>query len=90
MTTREIVRKCVACGTKQDRNNLIRILQDYSNNEFIVQPSNQQFGRSIYLCNNAECITKIRKHKKYKDKINFDLQTQVNSEKIKYDSRWKN
>ena len=90
MATREIVRKCVACGTKQDRRNFIRVLQDYKTSEFIIKPSNHEFGRSIYLCNNAACIVKIRKHKKYKDKVNFDLLTQINPEEIKYDGRWKN
>ncbi len=90
MLSREIVRKCVACGTKQDRSNFIRVLQDYKTSEFIVEPSKQQFGRSIYLCKQAECIAKIRKHKKYKDKVNFDLQAQINPQQTKYDSRWKN
>ena len=90
MVTREIVRKCVACSTKQDRNNLIRVLQDYKTSEFIVEPSNQQFGRSLYLCNKVECVNKLSKHKKYKDKINFDLLAQINSQKTKHDGRWKN
>ena len=90
MATRQIVRKCVACSTKEDRNNLIRVLQDHNTNEFIVSPDNHQFGRSLYLCNKLECVTKLSKHKKYKDKINFDLLTQINSQETKHDSRWKN
>jgi predicted RNA-binding protein YlxR (DUF448 family) len=90
VAVREIVRKCVACSTKQDRNNLIRVLQDHKTSEFSISPSSYEFGRSLYLCNKAECVTKLSKHKKYKDKINFDLLTQINSQKTKHDGRWKN
>ncbi len=90
MVTKETVRKCVACNTKQDRSIFIRVMQEHQSGEYIVSPSNKQFGRSIYLCNNADCVAKLQKHKKYKDKINFDLLTQIKAQSTKYDGRWKN
>lgn len=70
---RQTVRKCVACGLKQDRRNFIRILQDHSTGEYIIRPGAKQFGKSVYVCKQTQCITKLAHHKRYKAKINFTL-----------------
>lgn len=83
---KEVIRKCVACGLKQDRSIYLRILQEYNTNDFIIRPNSKQFGKSIYVCNQAQCIIKLAKHKKYKDKINFtQLQGELEQNK-QYDN----
>lgn len=67
VVTRLIVRKCVACNNKQDRNDLTRVLIEHKTGEYLVNPSNHQFGRSIYVCNSETCLGKIKQHKRYKN-----------------------
>ena len=62
-----ILRKCIACGKITDRNNLVRILSDYKNGEIIINPSNNDFGKSKYLCKNEECLKLAIKKKRLKN-----------------------
>ena len=61
-----VLRKCCACGKIIDRNELIRILKEHKTGEIIIAPNNKQFGRSIYLCKNEECLKTAIKKKRLK------------------------
>lgn len=57
-------RRCISCWQVKDRNDLIKITQDYSSKNIIVNPNSLTFGRSVYLCYNKSCIeTAFRKNK---------------------------
>ena len=62
-----ILRKCCACGKVIDRNELIRILKEHKTSEIIIEPNNKQFGRSMYLCKNEECLKLALKKKRFKN-----------------------
>ena len=62
-----ILRKCCACGKVADRNELIRILREHTTSEIIIEPNNKQFGRSMYLCKNDECLKLALKKKRFKN-----------------------
>lgn len=82
-----IGRKCVACGKVCDRAELIRILSEHKTGDLIINPSTKEFGRSFYVCKSSMCLERIKKHKKYKDKLDFSyIQTLIQNN----DSRWKN
>ena len=55
------IRKCVGCQLKYPREQMIRILKKHESQEIILNPSNKDFGRSIYICNNKSCIDKAIK-----------------------------
>lgn len=61
-----ILRKCCACGKIADRNGFIRILRDFKTGDVILNPNNFQFGRSIYICKNSDCLKLASKKKKLK------------------------
>ena len=61
-----VLRKCCACGKITNRNELIRILKEHKTGEIIISPNNKQFGRSIYLCKNEECLKTAIKKKRLK------------------------
>ncbi len=62
-----VMRKCCACGKISDRNDFIRILREHNSGEYIIVPNNKQFGRSIYLCKNPDCLKTAIKKKRLKN-----------------------
>ena len=50
------LRKCIGCMNNFDRNSMFRILKHYQTNELILSPTNKDFGRSVYICKNKECV----------------------------------
>ena len=66
-------RKCAACGKIDDRKNLIKITREHSSSELVVNGDCKVFGRSAYVCYNAECIENIFK----KNKLQKFLKTPV-------------
>ena len=61
-----VMRKCCACGKIADRKDFVRILHDYKTGEYIINPTNFQFGRSIYLCKNSDCLKIAQKKTRLK------------------------
>ena len=55
------IRKCIGCQKNFERAQLFRILKDYQSGKIILNPTNKDFGRSVYLCKNSECIEKAFK-----------------------------
>ena len=62
-----VMRKCCACGKIIDRRELLRIMRDSKTGEVIINPGTKQFGRSIYLCKNSECLKLAQKKKRLKN-----------------------
>ena len=61
-----VLRKCCACGKIVNRNELIKILKEHKTGKIIINPNNKQFGRSMYLCKNEECLKTAIKKKRLK------------------------
>ncbi len=55
------IRKCIGCQKNFERAQLFRILKDYQSGKIILNPINKDFGRSVYLCKNSECVEKAFK-----------------------------
>ena len=56
------LRRCVGCGERKEKKELIRILRDPSGN-ILADPTGRANGRGAYLCRNAQCLRKARKSK---------------------------
>ena len=74
---RKFKRKCIACSQYKDKQDLIKITKT-KDGEIILNPTNFQHGRSIYICKCEECITFAIKNKK----INKALKSAVPQEII--------
>ena len=72
-----IERKCISCGKKQDRQNMVRILRDNTSGELIVNPDNKTFGRSAYICKSKECLTKVMKRNKLSKILKANISTNL-------------
>ena len=87
---KQLVRKCVACGLKQNRSNFLRILIDHKTGEYKVKPRSKDFGRSFYVCETKPCIDKLAKHKRYRNRLDFKNLLQGESTRQEYDNSRQN
>lgn len=71
-------RKCIGCLKTFDRNEMFKIMKKYDSGEIVLSPSNKDFGRSVYICKNKNCIDNAFK----KGKINRLLKN-FHSDKLK-------
>ena len=51
-------RLCVSCRTYRKKEELIRIAR--TEESFVVEPKKNVFGRSAYVCRNAQCLTRMK------------------------------
>lgn len=66
-------RKCIGCLKVCDRKEMFRLLTKHDTKELVIEPGKKDFGRSVYICKNKECINlafkkgKINKYVKLKN-----------------------
>ena len=53
-------RRCMACNTKKNKYDLIRIVKN-KQGEILVDKTGKLNGRGAYICNNIECLEKVIK-----------------------------
>ena len=83
-------RKCMACNTKKDKYDLIRIVKNNSG-EVFIDKTGKQNGRGAYICNNIECLEKVIKtnriEKVLKSKINKKIYENIRGVIIDNDNK---
>lgn len=72
-----ILRKCICCNQLKDRAELLRVTRLYDTHEVVIQPNSKQFGRSLYLCYNKECIELAIKKKKLQKFLKKDVNNEL-------------
>ena len=50
-------RSCVVCRTKKDKNELIRIVKNQTN-EINIDENGKKPGKGAYICDSIECLEK--------------------------------
>ena len=68
-------RTCMGCNEKKDKKDLIRIVKN-KNNEILVDKTGKLDGRGAYICNNVECLEKLKKSKR----LNRVFETNISEE----------
>lgn len=63
-------RKCIGCGEKKDRTQMIKITKTNDGN-VVIMPNSKIFGRSAYLCYNKNCIDNALKKDKLKRLLKY-------------------
>lgn len=56
MQKRSPIRKCVGCGARRDKIELLRIVNNKG--DILVDPGGKIPGRGAYLCPNIKCLDK--------------------------------
>ena len=66
---KRFLRKCVSCGKLKPKSEFIKITFNKTADEFKINPSEDFFGRSVYVCKDKNCIDNALR----KDKFNKNL-----------------
>lgn len=61
MEIKKPVRTCIACRSPKEKRELIRIVK--CGEEIFVDKTGKKNGRGAYVCNNKECLAKLKKAK---------------------------
>lgn len=79
MNDKEIKRRCIGCYQLKNRDEMFRLLVEYSSKVIINEPKADDFGRSIYICKNLHCINNAFKKNKINKfaKINISKEQQL-------------
>jgi len=83
---RSPIRKCVGCGDRRDKIELLRIVNNKG--EIIIDPGGKLPGRGAYLCPNMDCLEKAVSKNKLSDALKFEISDEIYekiSEEIKHD-----
>ncbi len=68
-------RMCVACRTRNDKQNLLRIVK--VNDEISVDSYHKIQARGVYLCKNPECVTLAQKKRALERAFSGRVDTEV-------------
>ena len=68
-------RTCMGCNEKKDKKDLRRIVKN-KDNEILVDKTGKLNGRGAYICNNVECLEKLKKSKR----LNKVFETNISDE----------
>ena len=72
----EIQRKCAACRTLKNREELIKITK-LQNGLLKLNPTSKELGRSVYICKNPDCIKTFIKKKMLKVGLKYSNQEEI-------------
>lgn len=56
------LRMCIACRNLKDKRAMLRIVKN-SEGQVFIDFSSKASGRGAYICDNAECVAKLRKQR---------------------------
>lgn len=54
-------RKCISCGKTANKLNFIKITCEHKKKDIVIQPDNNTFGRSCYVCKSELCVNEALK-----------------------------
>lgn len=78
MNKRKIpLRKCLGCGERKDKKDLIRIVKT-PDKKIVIDLKGNQNGRGAYICNNRDCFDKMVES----NKISKSLKADISKEKL--------
>jgi len=69
------IRKCVACGTRKSKEELIRIVNNKG--QILIDPGGKMPGRGAYICPSNECFKKARKSNKISNALKTSIPDEV-------------
>ena len=56
-------RTCIGCNAKKDKQELVQIVKN-NQGEITIDKTGKLNGRGAYICDNVDCLEKIKKSKK--------------------------
>ena len=69
------MRMCIACRESKSKENFVKVVKVADN--FIVDSSNKVSGRSAYICNCNDCISKVIKNRLLNKAFKKEISSEV-------------
>ena len=69
-------RSCVVCRIKKDKNELIRIVKNQTN-EINIDESGKKPGKGAYICDSIECLEKGIKTKALSRALEIEIPNEI-------------
>ncbi|WP_130807043.1 RNase P modulator RnpM [Senegalia massiliensis] len=73
------LRKCIICGERKEKKELIRIVKNKQGDIFIDDKGKAN-GRGAYICNNSECINRSFENKSLNKTFKSNISSEVYEE----------
>ena len=86
MQSRSPIRKCVGCGARRDKIELLRVVNNKG--DILIDPGERITGRGAYLCPNMDCLDKAVEKDSLKKALKIEISDEIYeqiSEEIKHD-----
>ena len=71
-------RKCVGCGEKKLKKELIRVLRTPEGN-IVIDRTGKMSGRGAYICPDVNCFKKAVKHRRIENSLDVKIPDEVYS-----------
>ena len=69
-------RKCIGCGEKKNKNELLRIVRS-PDMTVSLDKTGKKAGRGAYICHSVECLKKARKNKRLEKNLDTAIPDEV-------------
>ena len=70
------LRMCIACRELKEKRDMLRIVKN-AQGEIFIDFSSKAPGRGAYICNNADCVKKLRKYRLLNKTFSADVPEEV-------------
>ncbi len=78
----EPIRECISCGGKFPKKELIRVVKNETG--IHLDKSGKAMGRGAYLCQNPDCLEKLKKQKRlnraFREAVSDSVYQEINIE----------
>ncbi len=75
MEKKKPVRTCIACRQAKEKRELIRIVKD--GDQVSLDKTGKKNGRGAYICNDVECLKKLKKQKLLNRTFSMEVSDEV-------------
>ena len=75
MQSRSPIRKCVGCGARRDKIELLRVVNNKG--DILIDPGERITGRGAYLCPNMDCLDKAVESNSLKESLRIDISDEI-------------
>lgn len=69
-------RKCLGCGTRKQKNELIRVVR-LKSGEVTLDKTGKISGRGAYICPDIACYNKARKAKRFETSLEIAIPAEI-------------
>ena len=76
---KKTLRKCVACGERKEKHELVRIVRNKEEG-ILVDDTGRKNGRAAYLCRDLDCVEKAKKNKQLERALNTKIDQDIYEE----------